>query len=118
MTGLAPFDAFDAYLVTGGLPLVAQEWAHGATLTDFLTASFSTSTSALVVAGSRALDTELPEASFPRQVLTAIGGRGELTFAPCGWDRPCSATLYGPVPSPPGLHLHDLRPSSCSELDV
>ena len=63
MTGLAPFDAFDAYLVTGGLPLVAQEWAHGATLTDFLTASFSTSTSALVVAGSRALDTELPEAS-------------------------------------------------------
>ena len=63
MTGLAPFDAFDAYLVTGGLPLVAQEWEPGAALTDVLTASFSTSTSALVVAGSRALDTELPEAS-------------------------------------------------------
>jgi uncharacterized protein len=80
ITDLAPVDAFDAHLVTGGLPLVAREWDAGMRLADYLDAAFSTSTSALVVAGSRALDGEFPEASTARQVLTAIGGRGERTF--------------------------------------
>ena len=80
MTGLPPFGAFDAYLITGGLPLVAQEWEQGATPTEFLAASFASSTSALVVAGARALDAEFGEASLARQVLTAIGGKGERTF--------------------------------------
>lgn len=80
MTGLAPFDAFDAFLITGGLPLVAQEWERGMTRDDFLRESFARSTSALVVSGTRVLDAEFPEAAYARDVLTAIGGRGERTF--------------------------------------
>jgi hypothetical protein len=72
--------AFDAFLVTGGLPLVAQEWGHGEALTSFLDRSFASSTSALVVSGGRALDAEFPEASISRRVLTAIGGKGGRTF--------------------------------------
>lgn len=75
------FDGVDAYLVTGGLPLVAQEWAAGTSMAEFLGRSFASSTSALVVSGTRMLDSEFPEASLARQVLTAIGGRGERTFS-------------------------------------
>lgn len=80
MSELPAFDAFDAYLLTGGLPLVAQEWRPGQSTSEFLTASARSSTSALVVAGTRALDGELGETSLARQVLSAIGGRGERTF--------------------------------------
>ncbi|MCL2463837.1 MAG: AAA family ATPase [Micrococcales bacterium] len=80
MTNTGAIAAFDAYLATGGLPLVAQEWVPGETLDMFLTRSFSASTSALVVSGMRTLDSEFPETSLARQVLTAIGGRGERTF--------------------------------------
>ncbi|QZN85154.1 ATP-binding protein [Cellulomonas sp. C5510] len=81
MCGVSAFDAVDAYLVTGGLPLVAQEWQPGAPLEQFLESSFATSTSALVVSGSRVLDAEFGEGTIARQVLTAIGGRGERTFS-------------------------------------
>jgi AAA+ ATPase superfamily predicted ATPase len=81
MTGLEPFDAVDAFLVTGGLPLVAHEWAPGASLREFLHASFASSTSALVVSGTRVLDAEFGEGTLARQVLSAIGGRGERTFS-------------------------------------
>lgn len=80
MAGLGAMDAFDAHLVTGGLPLVAQEWDEGMTLEAFLRHSFDRSTSALVVSGGRTLDAEFPETSMARQILTAIGGRGERTF--------------------------------------
>lgn len=81
MCGLAPFDALDAYLITGGLPLVAQEWQHGSPPGDFLRRSFASSTSALVVSGARVLDAEFAEGTVARQVLAAIGGRGERTFS-------------------------------------
>jgi len=80
MTGLGAFEAFDAFLVTGGLPLVAQEWELGMSREDFLRESFARSTSALVVSGARVLDAEFPESTYARSVLTAIGGRGERTF--------------------------------------
>lgn len=80
MTGLAPFDAFDAYLVTGGQPLVLQEWEPGQSLRGFVETSFRRSTSALVVSGMRVLDAEFPESAVSREVLTAIGARGERTF--------------------------------------
>ncbi|MFJ9391518.1 ATP-binding protein [Nocardioides sp. NPDC101246] len=80
MTGTHGVDAFDAHLVTGGQPLVAQEWEPGMTLDDFLADSFSHSTSALLVHGSRILDSEFGEGSTARQVLRAIGGLGERTF--------------------------------------
>jgi uncharacterized protein len=73
-------EAFDAYLVTGGLPLVAQEWTPGESMNEFLERSFTSSTSALVVTGTRVLDAEFGEATLARQVLTAIGGGGERTF--------------------------------------
>lgn len=81
MTGSGAFDAFDAYLMTGGLPLVAQEWEAGMSAEQFLESSFSSSTSALVVSGSRVLDSEFSEASHARQVLTAIGGAGERSYS-------------------------------------
>lgn len=81
MTGLGSFDAFDAHLITGGQPLVAQEWATGMTRDDFLMASFSRSTSALLVSGTRVLDSEFGERTRARAVLSAIGGRGERTFS-------------------------------------
>lgn len=80
MTELEPFDAVDAYLLTGGLPLIAQEWRLGQTAAEFLATSVASSTSALVVAGTQALDGEVGEPSLARQVLRAIGGRGERTF--------------------------------------
>jgi hypothetical protein len=81
LTGLTPFAAFDAALITGGQPLVAQEWERGMAPRDFLLASFARSTSALVVSGSRVLDAEFPASTSARAVLTAIGGRGERTFS-------------------------------------
>lgn len=81
MTQLDPMSAFDAYLITGGLPLVAQEWPPGMSPPAFLEQSFASSTSALVVAGTRVLDSEFPEGTLARHVLTAIGGRGERTFS-------------------------------------
>lgn len=87
MTGLDAFDSFDAFLITGGLPLVAQEWEQGMTTRDFMASSFSRSTSALVVSGNRILDSEFGEATFARHVLTAIGGLGERTFSGIGSSR-------------------------------
>jgi len=80
MTGLDPFEAFDAHLLTGGLPVIAQEWGPKVAPVDFLTAALSSTTSALVVSGERALASELPAGTLAREVLTAIGGRGERTF--------------------------------------
>jgi len=75
-----PADAFDAYLVTGGLPLVAAEWSPGATLWDFLEAELHDPTSALIVSGERSLAAEFPTEAQARAVLTQIGA-GERTFA-------------------------------------
>lgn len=80
MTGLAGTDAFDAYLITGGQPLVASEWLRGEPPDVFLERSLQRSTSALVVQGARILDSEFPPDAHPRAVLTAIGGRGERTY--------------------------------------
>lgn len=77
---LSPEDAFDAYLITGGLPLVADEWPTGMPMWDYLTLAFSSSTSALVVSGERMLAAEFPTQAQARQVLTAIGS-DETTFA-------------------------------------
>ena len=81
MTGLTGIAAVDAHLVTGGMPLVAQEWEPGQPRDDFLASSFARSTSALVVTGTRVLDAEFPETTLARRVLSAIGARGERTFS-------------------------------------
>ncbi len=79
MLQLDAADAFDAYLVTGGLPLICDEWPTGMHVWDYLADALSTSTSALVVSGERSLAAEFPLPAQARQVLTAIGS-GERSF--------------------------------------
>ncbi len=83
MLELSPEAAFDAYLITGGLPLICQDWSPRATTLDFLKDSLSSSTSALIVSGERSLAAEFPQAVVARNILTAIG-TGERTFGNIG----------------------------------
>lgn len=80
---LAPADAFDAHLITGGLPLILEEWPHGAGLWDYLEQALTRPTSALLVSGERALAAEFPTEAQARTVLSAIG-HGERTFTRIG----------------------------------
>lgn len=79
MLDLAPAEAFDAYLVSGGLPLVLDEWGAGKSTLDYLAHAVPDPTSALVVSGERSVAAEFPVDSHARQVLGAIG-TGERTF--------------------------------------
>jgi AAA+ ATPase superfamily predicted ATPase len=80
MTGLDGMDAFDAYLITGGQPLVAEDWRAGENPHDYVARSFTRSSSPLVISGSMVLDAEFPPDGQARAVLGAIGGRGERTY--------------------------------------
>ncbi len=97
MTGTTGIDAFDAWLITGGLPTVTRAWAPGTSRQEFLTTQFSDAITPLVVSGQRILDSEFPTSTSPRTVLRAIGGKGERTFtsiAQSTGSRPMnSATL-------------------------
>jgi hypothetical protein len=79
MLGLDPAEAFDAYLVSGGLPLILDQWPAGASTMDYLAAAVTDPTSALIVSGERALAAEFPTESQARLVLGAIGS-GERAF--------------------------------------
>jgi hypothetical protein len=79
LVGCSPPDAFDAYLVTGGLPLICQEWRHGQSAREFLRSALANPTSALIVSGERSLAAEFPAEVQAREVLTAIGN-GERTW--------------------------------------
>jgi hypothetical protein len=80
MLELPAADAFDAYLVSGGLPLVLDEWAPGMPVMEYLADTVPDPTSALLVSGERALAAEFPAESQARLVLNAIGS-GERTFS-------------------------------------
>lgn len=71
--------AFDAALVTGGLPLICAEWGRGRSVWEFIEDAVANPLSALMVSAERTLAAEFPSAAQPRQVLTAIGS-GERTF--------------------------------------
>lgn len=83
LLGIPAAEAFDAYLVTGGLPLVCGEWPAGASLWDYLAAAVSDPTSALLVSGERSLAAEFPANVQARTVLGAVGS-GERTFSTIG----------------------------------
>lgn len=83
MLGLTAADAFDAFLVTGGLPLVLSEWQPSDSLWQYLQEALLNPTSALLVSGERSLAAEFPADSNARLVLEAVGG-GERTFANIG----------------------------------
>ncbi|MGC0422577.1 ATP-binding protein [Embleya sp. AB8] len=79
MLDLAPADAFDAALITGGLPLICREWRPGASMWEFLAAALENPISALLVSAERSLAAEFPPQAMGREVLRAIGA-GERTF--------------------------------------
>ncbi|MDQ2811841.1 MAG: ATP-binding protein [Actinomycetota bacterium] len=79
MLGLDAAAAFDATLVTGGLPLVCGEWPRGASIWTYLEQALSNQVSALLVSGERSLAAEFPIEVQAREVLRAIGS-GERTF--------------------------------------
>jgi hypothetical protein len=81
LTQLPAADAVDAFLITGGLPLVCRAWQPGMTVVDFLHRSFADPISALVVSGERSLAAEFPTGLQARKVLSIVGGDGERTFA-------------------------------------
>jgi len=83
MLDLPPADAFDAYLVSGGLPLILDEWPSGASVDDYLGGVLDDPTSALLVSAERALAAEFPAEAQARQVLGAIGS-GERTYSLIG----------------------------------
>ena len=79
MVGLSPAAAFDAALITGGLPLICAEWQAGADVWEFLHDSLDNPISALLVSAERSLAAEFPPHAMSREVLRAIGS-GERTF--------------------------------------
>lgn len=83
MLTLDAADAFDAALITGGLPLICADWQAGQDLWSFLEQSLSNPTSPLLVSAERSLAAEFPEHAQARTVLAAIGS-GERTFTNIG----------------------------------
>jgi hypothetical protein len=79
MLGLPAAEAFDAALVTGGLPLICTDWQPGEDLWQFLTGSLNNPTSPLLVSAERSLAAEFPGHTQATTVLSAIGS-GERTF--------------------------------------
>ena len=79
MLKLTEADAFDAFLVTGGMPLQCAEWEPGANLAHYLRDNLSDPTSALAASAELSLAAEYPADTNARTLLTAIG-TGERTF--------------------------------------
>jgi uncharacterized protein len=79
LSRLAAVEAFDRYLIVGGLPMLARSWTDRASRRQYLKGELANSSSPLVVDGMRILDAELPAELQARGVLEAIG-HGERTF--------------------------------------
>lgn len=92
MLQLEAADAFDAYLVTGGLPLILDEWPPGMSMWEYLEEALEHPTSALLVSAERALAAEFPTEAQARLVLSTIGGMGERTFSGISNDAGINAT--------------------------
>lgn len=101
MLQLPPADAFDAFLVSGGLPLVLEEWPRGAGVFDYLAEVVEDPTSALLVSGERSLAAEFPADAQARLVLGAIGS-GERTRTLIG--RAAGDLPHQPQPFAPTAH--------------
>jgi hypothetical protein len=80
MLGLPAAEALDAYLVSGGLPLILDEWPSGMAAMDYIADAVTDPLSALLVSGERAMAAEFPEDTFARLVLSAIGS-GERSYS-------------------------------------
>ncbi|MGH3687369.1 MAG: DUF234 domain-containing protein [Pseudonocardiaceae bacterium] len=79
---MPPADAFDAYLVSGGLPLILAEWPAGATVMDYLAGALMDPTSARETRYAVADPYLRFWISFVGPYLPEIErGRGDLTLA-------------------------------------
>ncbi|MBA2576441.1 MAG: ATP-binding protein, partial [Euzebyaceae bacterium] len=76
MLGLDAPSAFDAQLVTGGFPRLAQEWGDAPSAMAFVRRQLADATAPLVVLGERAMHAEFPATLQARDVLRAIGAGG------------------------------------------
>ncbi|MEV0894459.1 ATP-binding protein [Promicromonospora sp. NPDC050262] len=83
MLSLSPGDAFDAYLVSGGLPLICRDWGKGQGLWAYLEEALTHPTSSLLVSAERSLAAEFPGDVQARRVLEVIG-RGQRRFTGIG----------------------------------
>jgi len=85
MAGLPAAEAFDAALVTGGLPIICARWRHGEDVRSFLARELANPVSPLVVSAQLSLAAEFPDQAQARMVLAAIGSgermRSDLTMA-------------------------------------
>ncbi|MBF6619565.1 MAG: hypothetical protein ITG02_04980 [Patulibacter sp.] len=72
-------DAFERYLVVGGLPALAALWPAGASRKEFLRDALRDDQAPLVVQALWIFDGELQGGGSPRKVLQAVGA-GEVTF--------------------------------------
>jgi AAA+ ATPase superfamily predicted ATPase len=79
MAGLSAAAAFDATLVTGGLPIICARWRTGENTRSFLARELANPVSPLVVSAQLSLAAEFPDQAQARTVLAAIGS-GERTF--------------------------------------
>jgi hypothetical protein len=79
LSGADSAQAFDRFLIVGGLPMLARSWAPSSTRRQFLARELADPASPLVVNGLRILDAEFPGELQVRDVLGAIG-HGERAF--------------------------------------
>ncbi|WP_369370712.1 ATP-binding protein [Promicromonospora sp. Populi] len=83
MLSLESGDAFDAYLVSGGLPLICRDWNEGLDLWAYLKSALTHATSSLLVSAERSLAAEFPGDVQARRVLESIG-QGQRRFSDIG----------------------------------
>lgn len=83
MLSLDASDAFDAYLITGGFPLICRDWGEDNDLCSFLKSALMHATSSLLVSAERSLAAEFPGDVQARRVLEAIG-QGQRRFGDIG----------------------------------
>lgn len=79
MTGLEAGDAFDATLITGGLPIICARWKAGDDIWSFLARELANPVSPLLISAQLSIVAEFPDHAQARAVLGAIG-TGERTF--------------------------------------
>lgn len=79
LSGVDSAQAFDRFLIVGGLPMLARSWTPSSTRRQFLARELADPASPLVVDGLRILDAEFPGELQVRDVLGAIG-HGERAF--------------------------------------
>src|ERR1017187_3640779 len=87
MAGLSAADAFDAALITGGLPIICARWENGEGTRSFLSRELANPVSPLVVSAQLSLSAEFSDQVQARAVL----------------QRSAAASAASPTsPAPPG----------------